>query len=339
MRSGYRRTVGSAALALVTVACSGAPPPSAQRTVPPTPGPRVTASAAAAPGVDPATVHADELGSVPVLMYHQLLAHPRSDYDQTPAQFRAEVELLYRSGYRTVTAADLVAGRIGVPAGRSPMVLTFDDSTASQYRERADGSVDPASAVGILLAVGHRYGEDRPVASFYVNAAPFAGKDAYLTRLSALGMEVGDHTATHANLRQLDDNGVQRELVQGLTVIRGPLPTVPVTTMALPYGALPHHTALDHRGSWKGLRYDFHGVLLVGSNPALSPFRRGFDPLAVPRIRSGNHAGDQTFTATYWLPRLRTSRYVSDGNPDTVSFPRGELGRLDPLYASRARPY
>jgi len=272
-------------------------------------------------------------------MYHQLLAHPKGDYDQTPAQFRAELELLYRSGYRTVTAAELVAGHVDVPAGLSPMVLTFDDSSRSQYGELPDGSVDPASAVGILLAVAKEHGEAKPVATFYVNAAPFAHKDRYLTDLARLGMEIGDHTATHANLRQLDDTGVQRELVQGLAVITGVVPAAKVTTMALPYGAHPRNAVLDHHGSWMGHRYAFQGVLLVGSNPAKSPYSKGFDALAVPRIRSGLRTGDQTFTSTYWLPRLLRTRFVSDGDPSVISFPRSESGRLNPRFTGLARPY
>src|SRR5437868_5957321 len=74
-------------------------------------------SASAAPAVDPASVHANELGQIPVLMYHQFLARPRGVYDQTIAQFRAELTSLYAHGYRTITAADLVAGRVDVAAG------------------------------------------------------------------------------------------------------------------------------------------------------------------------------------------------------------------------------
>jgi peptidoglycan/xylan/chitin deacetylase (PgdA/CDA1 family) len=332
VREGYRRTgVLVAGLALAVACSSGtAKPPS------PTVGPTADGTAPApAVTVDPAAVHANELGAVPVLMYHQLLPRPTGVYDQTPGQFRAELDLLYRSGYRTVTAADLVAGRVDVPAGRSPMVLTFDDSTVSQYRERADGSVDPASAVGILLAVAHRYGEDHPVATFYVNAAPFARRDAYLASLVRLGMELGDHTATHANLRQLDDAGVQRELVEGLAVITRAVPGTKVTTMALPFGAHPRNAVLAHRG--RG--YAFAGVLLVGSNPSRSPYSKAFDALAVPRIRSGLRTGDQAFTSTYWLPRLRSTRFVSDGDPATISFPRALSDRLNPRLRDRARPY
>jgi peptidoglycan/xylan/chitin deacetylase (PgdA/CDA1 family) len=341
VRAGYRRWAGVVVGLVTATACStgtastSAPSP----TTSPTPVPAATSVEPAAPRVDPATVHADELGAVPVLMYHQLLAKPTGVYDQTPAQFRAELELLYRSGYRTVTAADLVAGRVDVPAGRSPMVLTFDDSTVSQYGERPDGTVDPATAVGILLAVAKAHGEDHPVASFYVNARPFAGKAAYLAKLTALGMEIGEHTATHANLRQLDDTGVQRELVQGLAVITGADAGAPVTTMALPFGAHPHNARLAHTGSWQGRRYDFQGVLLVGSNPAKSPYNKGFDPLAVPRIRSGIRTGDQAFTSTYWLPKLLKNRFVSDGDPAVISFPKAEAGKLGPRFGGQARPY
>jgi len=294
------------------------------------------------PTVDPASVHADELGVVPVLMYHQLEARPKGVYDQTPAQFRAELTALYAHGFRTITAADLVAGKVNIPAGKKPMVLTFDDSTVSQFGELPDGSVDPASAVGILQAVAKAAGEARPVATFYVNGSPFAGKDAYLARLHGLGMEVAEHTLTHANLRQLSDAGVQRELVQGLTVITRAVPGIRVTTMALPFGVLPKRSELAARGSSGGTSYDFAGVMAVGSNPAPSPYSVRFDPMYVPRIRSGLRTGDQAFTSTDWLPKLFSGAirvYVSDGDPAHISFPKALASRLAPRFAARGRPY
>jgi hypothetical protein len=40
---------------------------------------------------DPAAVGANELGVVPVLMYHRLVPNPASVYDRTPEDFRAAV--------------------------------------------------------------------------------------------------------------------------------------------------------------------------------------------------------------------------------------------------------
>lgn len=347
MQRGYRGWTrwGTAlvGVALAATACGGAATPVAGPTSRPTPTPSSAApTPTVAPMVDPASVHADELGAIPVLMYHQLAARPEGDYDQTPAQFRAELTALYAHGYRTITAADLVAGRVDVPAGKKPMVLTFDDSTTSQFAELPDGSVAPNSAVGILEAVAKAAGEARPVASFYVNGSPFAGKDASLATLHALGMEVAEHTLTHANLRKLSDGGVQQELAQGLAVITRAVPGVAVTTMALPFGVLPRNRALAAKGSSAGTSYDFAGVLAVGSNPAPSPYAGAFDPMYVPRIRSGRRTGDQALTSTYWLPKLFSGDvrpYVSDGDPAHISFPKSHASRLAPRFAAQARPY
>lgn len=344
MRARYRRGHVLAAVlagtALMASACGGGDSTTTSPTSPTAPSAASTSPSPSpsAVAVDPASVHANELGQIPVLMYHQLLPKPRGLYDQTPAQYRAELTSLYAHGYRTITAADLVAGKVDVPAGKKPMVLTFDDSTVSQYGEKPDGSVDPASATGILLDVAKKAGEEHPVATFYVNGDPFAGHSAYLAKLHDLGMEVAEHTLTHANLKQLSDAGVQSELVKGLKVITDAIPGVQVTTMALPFGVRPRNKALAAKGNG----YSFAGVFAVGSNPSPSPYSAKFVPMYVPRIRSGLRTGDQAFTSTDWLPQLysgKVTAYVSDGDPEHISFPKGVASRLAPRFASSARPY
>jgi hypothetical protein len=292
----------------------------------------------AAPGADPAAVKANELGVVPVLMYHQFVAQPKGVYDQTPAQLKAELTHLYHLGYRTITAASFVAGKIDVPAGKSPMVLTFDDATTSQYGELPDGSVDPKSALGILLAVGKANGEEHPVATFYVNDEPFAGRFSYLKKLHELGMEIGDHTLTHANLKRLSDTQVQAEIAKNLTEIQRAVPGIDVTTMALPLGIHPVNKGLASKGRFGTTSYSFDGVMLVGAGPSPSPYSATFKPLAIPRLLSG-HDKSLYFGATYWLNRIGTTRYISDGDPDRISFPRAVAAKLSPRFASLARPY
>lgn len=344
MRAGYKGTrrlvAWFAGLALGAAACAGGSEiphtidgPIALPTSPsPSPSPSTSAS------IDPAAVKANELGVVPVLMYHQLGAQPRGGYDQTPAQFKAELTRLYRQGYRTVTADALVSGRIDVPAGKSPMVLTFDDATVSQYGELPDGSVDPKSGLGILLAVAKANGEPHPVATFYVNAEPFAGREDYLKKLHDLGMEIGDHTLSHANLKRLSDAQVQEELAKDLTLIRRTVPGIQVTTMALPLGIHPVNKGLAAKGRSGTTAYSFKGVMLVGAGPAPSPYSTRFKPLAVPRLLSGGDKG-LYFGATYWLNRIGTTRYISDGDPEHISFPKSAADKLSPRFASLARPY
>lgn len=347
MRARYRARAAPTALVAIaslaaTVACGAAPgsrataSPSSPAASPASP----VASAVPSPTrrSDPAAVKANELGVVPVLMYHQVVAAPQGKYDQTPAQLRAELTRMYRQGYRTVTAASLVSGRIDVPAGKSPMVLTFDDGTASQYGELPDGSVDPGSAVGVLLSVAKAYGEPHPVATFYVNAEPFAGRVRYLRKLHALGMELGDHTLSHANLAQLTDAEVQAEIAKGLTYLRRSVPGVEVTTMALPFGMHPRRRSLASRGTSGATSYRFAGVMLVGAGPAPSPYSASFRPLEVPRLLSGRDKSEP-FAATFWLNRIGATRYVSDGDPDRISFPKAAAGQLAARFRSRARPY
>jgi hypothetical protein len=103
-------------------------------------------------GVDPADVGANELGEIPVLMYHRVLPGGGGEYDRTPEDFRAELEYLYENDYRPIRTIDLVRGEIDVPAGTTPVVLTFDDSTVEQLAFDDDGEIARDTAVGILLA-------------------------------------------------------------------------------------------------------------------------------------------------------------------------------------------
>lgn len=322
------RRVAGVALALAVAAC-GTPEHPATEPV------AVSATPSTTPAPDPASVGANELGVVPVLMYHQLSATPGGEYDQTPAEFRDELERLYREGYRPVTVSDYISGKIDIPAGTHPVVLTFDDSTISQIAFGPDGAPTADCAVGILEEFRTRYPDFEPTATFFVNNDPFAGEARALPWLAAHGYEIGAHTATHANLSGLDSTGVQRELVENVRAITAAVPGS-VRAMALPLGIFPSDRALAAAGNWDGTSYAFDAVMLVGSNPAPSPYG-AVDPAAVPRIRSGRDT--VPFDSAYWLDRLADQRYTSDGDPNRISFPRSLAGELMPRWAERANPY
>jgi len=79
---------------------------------------------------------ANELGAVPALVYHQVVAWPAGDYDQTPAQVHRAARAALRPSLPDDHRTALAAGQVDLPAGTSPMVLTVEDSTLSQYAER-----------------------------------------------------------------------------------------------------------------------------------------------------------------------------------------------------------
>lgn len=324
------RAAGAALILAVAVAACGAPEQRLTDPEPVAPPPTTTIAP------DPAAVGANELGVVPILMYHQISANPGGEYDQTPAEFREELERLYREGYRPITVSAYTGLRMDIPAGTHPVVLTFDDSTISQVAFTPDGKPAPETALGILEEFRSRYPDFAPTATFFVNNDPFAGDGRALPWLAAHGYEIGAHTATHANLARLDGTGVQRELVENLRAITAAVPGYTVSSMALPLGVFPTDHTLAQTGSWDGTSYNFSAVMLVGSNPAPSPYSP-HDLAAIPRIRSGR--GTVDFDSAYWLDRLPEQRYTSDGDPNRISFPRALSGDLAPQWSFRANSY
>src|SRR5205823_5715193 len=166
-------------------------------------------------------------------------------------------------------------------------------------------------------------------ATFFVPRNVFEGngrsKAATLRWLVEHGYELGNHTKDHIPLNTLGPTGVQRQLVLGNRVLTDLLPGYRPQTMALPGGDLPHPSALAVSGTWNGLSYRFAGVFLAGAEPAPSPFSTSWDPAAIPRIRTNpNWDGSHDFTAGMWLDELEQDpglRYVSDGDPETITFP------------------
>jgi hypothetical protein len=298
------------------------------------------------PDVDPAEVGADELGVVPVLMYHQLRDGGGSAWDMSPEEFRAELTWLFDNDYVPITTAAFARGEIDVPAGYRPVVLTFDDSTRSQAYLDEDGEMAPDTSMGILIDVAADYDHVEPVASLYVITSSLFGGGAdgpdIVAALHDLGMEIGNHSHTHANLRSLDAAGVQAELAQNVATVRDLVPGADVTTLSLPLGIYPDDTGLAVRGSADGVDYEHDAVLQVGYTPATSPFHAEFDGASVARIQT-HPDPDFEFGSTWWLAQMEAggswSPYVSDGNPDTISFPADRSDDLHPDLDDRANPY
>src|SRR5205823_9884520 len=135
---------------------------------------------------------------------------------------------LWREGYYPVRAGDLVSGQMDVPAGKSPVVLTFDDSPNNQLAFLPGGRLEPRSAIGILEAFSRSHPGFPATGTFFVLRQPFTGSGVPSNRslrwLVAHGFELGDHTKDHKPLRFLTDTQVQQELVEGARVIHAAVP-------------------------------------------------------------------------------------------------------------------
>jgi peptidoglycan/xylan/chitin deacetylase (PgdA/CDA1 family) len=280
-----------------------------------------------------ALIKANEAGKVMILMYHVIGADKESDWAQTTANFRRDLQMFYDQGYSLISLKDFVNNNISTPAGKTPLVLTFDDGTVGhcRYIETEDGTrkIDPECAAGILLEFGSTHPDFGHTATFFVNNdPPFSqrGWQDKLRELVELGFDIGNHTNTHAKLNKLSAEEVQKELAGIPKLVEETVPGYQVTSMALPYGLSPQDYNLAVQGTYDGYTYHHQAVLRVGANPALSPVVQGFDPTRLPRVMAS------TVELEKWLAYFQKNpgqRYISDGNPQTIAIPAEKEEILD----------
>ena len=311
----------------------------------PTGGPSPTPVGTVGPATPAAiAAKANELGQIPVLMYHRIVEKPTLDLDRSVKEFRDELVRLARTGYVPITAGEFVTGRIDVPAGKHPVVLTFDDSTPEQFALDPQGRPEPNTAVAIIQEVARQYPGFRPTATFYLNKELFGlgpQEAAGLRWLIQNGFELGNHTLSHKDLSRLSKKAVQKEIgdIEAKIVSLTGRHTL---TLAYPFGSEPGKRSWAEKN---GSAYAFQGIFLAGWKPSESPYAKEFDPRAITRVRSEGKIRENDcarFCSTAWLDELDRNpgtRYTSDGDPNTITFPRSEEDRLRKELRGRGRVY
>jgi peptidoglycan/xylan/chitin deacetylase (PgdA/CDA1 family) len=175
-----------------------------------------------------------------VLCYHAIAdaaGDPSTDAYSVPTPaFRAQLDLLLRSGYQFVSADDLLrfleAGD-GLP--RRPVMLTFDDcyrdlaeSALPLLRERGIPAV--AFAVSGYLGATNRWDEK-------VGVRPMQLLDAAeLRELTRHGVEIGAHSHSHLRLTTLSDHELRAETAGAVEQLQR-TGLNPVRLFAYPYGS------------------------------------------------------------------------------------------------------
>lgn len=292
----------------------------------------------------------NELGRVPVLEYHRF-GKVEDRWTRTYDNFRKDLEWLYNNGYVSVNASALSAGKLDVPAGKKPVILTFDDSTAEQFMFLKDGRgtirrdskgnamVDPQSAVGILDAFAAKHPDFGRAGVFYTLPGAFetpAEAAEKLKYLVATGREIGNHTYNHNSMKKLSPAQIVKEMASAQDeVVKELGRSYKLTTLALPFGIYPKDAAGTQAvlaGGSGASAYKNSAVFLVGADPAPSPFDKKYNYMKVPRIQ----AIDDEWKRHFRRPAGATGQndeafrpYVSDGNPSTVTVPAKLKDRLN----------
>ncbi|MDP9454481.1 MAG: polysaccharide deacetylase family protein [Actinomycetota bacterium] len=292
---------------------------------------------------DPAAVRADESGLFAVLEYHRVGGDPSfaPEWTISPEDLWAQLEYLYRNDYHPINFRDLLKNNVEVPAGKTPVVLTFDDSSQTQFtmvRDEAGRWVPgPDGAVGVLAAF-HREHPDWPmrVTWFVLPAAAepnnlFGQPELTEKKLEFLvdaGMEIGSHTFWHANLEQSSPQEVQEQIVRMNRAIRQYIPGYSAVSLGVPFGAYPADVSLLRRGSWDGESYTLKGAADVGGGLAYPPGNRLLSPYRVPRMQAEPAKGNFASFASHFEAHPE-QRFVSDGDPDTVTIPEESRVYMD----------
>ncbi len=284
------------------------------------------------------TLRPNELGQIPVLMYHHI-DEPEEQFVRTPDDFRADLQWLLDHNFTIISMGQMLSGDISIPAGRHPVVLTFDDSPATNFRLLpVDGAlaIDPLCAVGILedfstrnplIGRGGHFAVlasklfDWTLTTVESDQTPYAADK--IRWLADNGYEVGNHTFNHANLAELDNAGIMEELALNSDAINAIIPNHPNNRMdvvTLPYGAYPNDgdDTIFRGFTYQGREYVYSSALLVGANPAVSSFSTTWDPYAIARIQAFDDELATWFGVMEENPGIL---YTSDGNVSTVTVP------------------
>lgn len=283
----------------------------------------------------------NELGTVPIMMYHGIINKPsdqteytggnvdKDGYNRTSEAFYKDLEFYYENGYQMIRLNDYVNGKIDVDYKKSPIILTFDDGNDNNIKVTGldeDGNIiiDENSAVGILEKFKKEHPDFNVTATFFVNGTLFNQPEydeKIIKWLVENGYDVGNHTENHLDIKKSSSEQVQKEIVSVYQQLEEIIPDKYVKIIALPFGS-PY--SKDHsnykyvlNSTYNNKSYETIAALRVGWEPEVSPFHKDFDKTFLKRVRAYDNNGEE-FDIEMVFNMLETKRYISDGNVDTI---------------------
>lgn len=297
----------------------------------------------------------NELGKVPIMMYHGIRKKTsnstgtvggnvdKDGYNRTPEAFREDLEFYYENGYEMIRLDDYINGIVKASYGKSPIILTFDDGNEDNIKvtgldDNGNIIIDKNSAVGILEEFKKKHPDTNVTATFFVNGGIFNQSeynDKILKWMVENGYDIGNHTQTHLDIKKSSGDRVQKEIAYVYDELEKVIPGKYVKIIALPFGS-PYVKTHDNfkyvlSTSYNGKTYETEAALRVGWEPEVSCFDKDFDKTFLKRCRAYDNNGKE-FDIDMVFNMLKKSKYISDGNPDTIVIKeenKNKLGTTD----------
>lgn len=287
----------------------------------------------------------NELGDIPVIMYHAVCENPPSVYQRSIEGFKEDLQYMYDHGYRTISCKDFVSFNITTEVGMTPILLTFDDGDYRSFALERDenGNLVPEKncAVYLMEEFYSNHPDFGKNAIFFINGhnATFQGKDKTITleeRINWLlshGYEVSNHTDGHINIKNSTPETIVKNIAKVDKLIKDTNNDVTLNVIAYPFGAKPttENEKYILNGTYDGHSYSY--VIGLREGPSKARFvpviHTDYEPLNTPRLRGNKgEVGDMHsyFESYEKNPNLR---FISDGNRDTIVVPIDKENKIN----------
>ena len=286
----------------------------------------------------------NELGKVPIMMYHGIREKTsnstgttggnvdKDGYNRTPEAFRKDLEFYYENGYEMIRLEDYINGIVDVSYGKSPIILTFDDGNEDNIKVTGLDSngnilIDKNSAIGILEEFKTNHKDAKVTATFFVNGGIFNQSEyneKILNWMIDNGYDIGNHTQTHLDIKKSSGERVQKEIAYVYDELERIIPNKYVKIIALPFGSpyVKTHENFKYvlNTTYNNKTYETEAALRVGWEPEASCFSKDFDKTFLKRCRAYDNNGKE-FDIQMVFNNLKNNRYISDGNTKTITIP------------------
>lgn len=292
----------------------------------------------------------NELGKIPIMMYHGIQDIDnnkyiggnidKDGYQRTAKAFKEDLEFYYKNGYRMIKLSDYVNGVIDVELGYSPIVITFDDGLSNNIKVIGRDSngkiiIDPNSAVGIMEEFKNKYPDYNVTATFFISNNLFnqsAYNEEILLWMIEHNYSIGNHTISHASLDSITEEQLQKEIGNMYQKLESIIGNNYIPVVSLPFGKpyFKEHSNFKYilNGTYNNKDYQTLATLRVGWESELSPFNKSFDKTYLKRIRAYDNNG-LDFDIKYNFNILEKTRYISDGNKDTVVIKKDDKDKVN----------
>lgn len=218
--------------------------------------------------------------SIPILMYHSIAdedesrIHPYYRTATSPVVFAAQMAYLHRNGYKTCSPMEVI-GSLKADTGsvHKTVAITFDDGYRNFY----------LNAFPILSHFDFTATVFLPTAYIGETTLQFMERDCLtwseVRELQSYCISFGSHTVTHPQLQDLDEDSIEREIVDSKSAIEQKTGSG-VDSFAYPY-AFPQTDAEFKKRLQDSLQRAGYssGVCTIVGRAGL-----GSDPLFVERL-------------------------------------------------------